>query len=230
VLVVNRRRLAPELSVFLMVAAALYAVRFAILPDELEYLSPFYFVMIVLAGCTMNWRQLRWATPVAAVGMLAAPLLFEKPSDMADGYRVAPALGPPGIMLDLQRRAEMNAEQQEDYWHWLEQQAGTPLRRSSQNGYLRSPDGRVLVVFREAAHIPVSPRWQHHRPLSAYDRVVLCATARRQPYGWRQLRRPFPATAVSEFTAGRPMRCESLAGPVGSDRYLEAARLVWPGA
>lgn len=230
VLVLNRRRLAPALSVFLIVAAALYAIRFAILSDELEYLLPFYFVMIALAGRTIGWRQLTWVTPAAAAGMLATPLLFEKPSDWSDAYRIAPALGPPGVVSDLQRRAEMNVEQRDDYWQWLERQAGTPLRRSPQNGYLRSPDGRVLVVFRDAAHIPVSPRWRHHRPITAYDRVVLCATARRQPYGWRQLRRPFPATAVNEFAAGRPMRCDALAGPVGPERYLEAARLVWPGS
>lgn len=230
VLALNRRRLAPELSAFLAIAAALYAVRFVILSDELEYLLPFYFVVIVLAGRTMSWPKLAWATPAAALGMLATPLLFEKPSDVADVYRIAPALGPPGIVLDLQRRAEMNVEQRNDYWQWLEHQTGTPLRRSPQNGYLRSLDGRVLVVFRDAAHIPVSPRWQHHRPLSAYDRVVLCASARRQPYGWRQLRRPFPATAVGEFNAGLPIRCESVAGPVGSDRYLQAARRLWPGA
>lgn len=230
VLILNRRRLAPETALFLVLAAALYAVRFAILPDEMEYLLPLHLVAIVLAARTIDRRQLRWAAPAAIAGLLAAPLLFDKPSATTDDYRLAPALGEPGVVADLRRRVEMNTEQRDDYWRWLEARAGAPLRRSSQNGYLVSTDGRVLVVFRDAAHIFASPRWRHLRPLAAYDRVVLCALPRRQPYGWRQLRHPFPATAAGEFAAGRDMRCDTLPGPVGRDRYIEAARLVWPDA
>lgn len=226
-LILNRRRLEPEVRVMLLLGTGLYAVRFGILADEVEYLLPIYMVAIVLAARTVTWGQLRWMAPSAAAGMLATPLLFDKPIAESDGYRIVPTLGPPAIVQDLRRQAELNIEKSDEYWHWLEGQVGTPLRYQN-NGFVRSRDGHTVVVFEDGAHAFTSPRWQHFQPLTAFDRVILCAGARRQNLGWRQLRLPERSTAVDEFSAGRSLRCESLAGPVDPDRFRLAARRIWP--
>ncbi|GMG85620.1 hypothetical protein LNKW23_48430 [Paralimibaculum aggregatum] len=215
-------RMGRDWQVLLGIATLLYAARYLMLSDEVEYLNGWLLLVALAAAVHARRAEARLALPVAALGLAVSVSLFVRTDPLADGYALRPQLTAPAWLQEARRRAELHRGTDPAFWEAARALTGLGVAPPIVSTELTGPARREIAVFRNGAYKFLSARWSVD--LEARERVVLCDAHLRQTRGWRQLRALHARTLLGNPARLSGTRCTELAPPFTTDRFAETAR------
>ena len=190
-------------SRWLLAVLAVVALRFAVLPDELDYLLGAIITLVVLAPRVAGPRLVTLSLAVLFVGMASTALvtfsLFQRSDPWADNPHLDPSVNPGGVIQDIEARQATTIRKTAEYQAYFGQDAETLVLPSSMWYQIFSPR--------------FAPSYQQYRVLLG----CVGLTSRSEPPGWRLSQPAGVYEDVEIFLDGREPQCEVVADRSGSD-------------
>lgn len=188
---------------WLLLVLAVVALRFLMLPDELDYLIGAVVVLVVLLPQVARTGLARIGAYVLLAGMATTSLvtlaLFQRTDPWAPNPSFAPSLNPGGVLQDVQARRAETIRNSEAYRAYFAQAPGALLL----------PEDMWYQIY--------APRFA--AGLAQYSELVGCEglTSRSEPPGWRLSQPAGTFYDVDQFLRGDPLSCRVVAtnGPDG---------------
>jgi hypothetical protein len=199
----------------LIVTGLLYGLRFAVLPDELEYIVIPVLLFIIYATAHLRAPAALLVILAVSVVQNLVTLGYARPAPGAGMLAVRPRLAPGPVLQDFDLRANMQLLTDPSFARWLAAQAGMPGVPLSLPRYglgLTSP-GRDLVIGRPTLYRLDNPRLTGDRfRRTSYGRVVVCDEALLLDRGWRVFQYNTPPRATRAYLSGQRLHCADLEG------------------
>ncbi|SFB47983.1 hypothetical protein SAMN03159496_04098 [Rhizobium sp. NFR07] len=194
----------------LLFAIVLFAVRFALLPDELEYLLiPLVLGLVWLMSAVNSHLVVGIILALSIMQNVASIFLFDRSPSGELVFR--PALAAGGLWQDMSLRRNVLTIESEGFRRWLAAEAGLPDQivelQTHGPGFI-SKSG-ALVISRLNLYQIDNPRLMQPRYRSAfYDQIRACDRELFPGTGWRVLQRPAVERASQAYLSGDHLTCE----------------------
>lgn len=184
-------------SRWLLAVLAVVALRFAVLPDELDYLVGAIITLVVLAPRVAGPRLVNAGLTLLLVGMASTAFvtlsLFQRTDPWDQNPHLSPSVNPGGVVQDVEARR------------------ATTIRKTPEYQAYFNQDPQVLVLPSSMWYQLFSPRFA--ASYDEYDALLGCAgmTSRSEPPGWRLSQPAGVYEDVEIFLEGRQPYCEVVA-------------------
>lgn len=197
----------------LAIAVPLYLIRFAALPDELEYiLVPLVLVFIWVLSAAESADVVKLVFLASIAQNIMAVSVFER--TWPEGLTIRPAVSIAGVWQDFRLRRDLLTINSDDFRRWLAAQAGLDARtvRFQTYGPGFVSDTCELVISNSSLYQIDNPRlaaWPRYQSES-YARIVACDASIFPQGGWKVLQPP-PINPVRGFyQKGEKLHCETV--------------------
>ena len=193
---------------------ALYGLRFASLPDELEYLLPVLVVLaasaagLVAANKWVGYLVIAQIWTSTLTGLATVSFL-----DRTDPWQARPIFSPSlqqgAWSQDLQLRQAANVRSSAQYQEFLDNSLGKPLVQDVDAG-------RATVMPSDSWNYVLNPGYTRY--YDAFEFIIGCDQLSSETLipGWRISQPAGSFTDLDQFASGQLMTCEPVAKLVGS--------------
>ncbi len=202
-------------SRWLLAVLAVVAVRFAVLPDELDYLLGAIITLVVLAPRVAGTRLVTVSLSVLFIGMASTSVvtvsLFQRTDPWDANPHFSPSVNAGGVVQDIQARR------------------ATTIRKTPEYQAYFGQGSQTLVLPRDTWYQIFSPRFA--ASYGQYQVLLGCTglTSRSEPPGWRLSQPAGVYEDVQIYLDGQEPQCEVVADRVGSQWRILARDLPGSG-
>lgn len=197
----------------LALGCLLYAVRYAALPDELEYLIiPMVLVGVFAMAQVRSRLALGLLLGLSVAQNLATMSVFQRADPASDRLRLALGLAAGPVAQDFAVRENALLLADARFLAWVAEEAGLGRERLTPRPYgigLVSTGGKLLLS-RSSLYKLDNSRFSDPERRSAYRTIVVCDEVLRPNRGFRVLQAPDRPLATEIWTRGGRLACREL--------------------